>query len=215
EAAHEIVVYQPTQQLSASIGQRGEGEAAGDMDRGPECGQPAIELPHHCLIRRARRGDQAQRPAGQTLLLFLLSVGHMARGSGRSPQSAGAIGYHAVTTTKIHPPLLLPQPQSSGARHRLLLQPRQGPDNILLLPAPTLKRSLRPSAASSSISAVTRMAWASAPVGWDRLRAHRPTRLGPSFSGCRIRLLSVSRAAIRPDRYGRGALRPTARASAP
>jgi len=79
----------------------------------------------------------------------------------RAPQSAGATGYHHVTITKIHPTLLFPAPQSSGARHRLLLRPRQGPDNLLLLPAPTLKRSLRPSAASSSISAVTRMAWAS------------------------------------------------------
>ena len=33
----------------------------------------------------------------------------------RAPQSAGATGYHHVTITKIHPPLLFPQPQSSGA----------------------------------------------------------------------------------------------------
>jgi hypothetical protein len=37
----------------------------------------------------------------------------------------------------------------------------------------------------------------------------------PSVGGCRIRLLPVSGGAIRRDRCGRGALRPTARVSAP
>jgi acetyltransferase-like isoleucine patch superfamily enzyme len=36
----------------------------------------------------------------------------------------------------------------------------------------------------------------------------------PSVGGCKIRLLPVSGGAIRPNRCGRGALRPTARASA-
>jgi hypothetical protein len=114
--------------------------------------QPAIELPHPCLIRQARRGDQAQRPAGKTLLLFLLSVGHMAMGTSRQQ----CIYHRAPQSTRCHrlpprddhenpsdPPV--PQPQSSGARHHLLHQPRQG-----------AKRSLLPSAASSSISAVIR-----------------------------------------------------------
>src|SRR5215469_10075837 len=35
------------------------------------------------------------------------------------------------------------------------------------------------------------------------------------YRGCSVRLLSVSGGAIRRDRYGRGALRPTAPASAP
>src|SRR5262245_63603101 len=112
EAAHEIVVDQPTQQLPAGIGQRGEGEAAGDMDRGPERREPAIELRHRRLIRQARHGDQAQRPAGEGFLLSLLPIGHMAMGARRqhcthhrAPQGAGAAGYHHVTIAKIHPTL--------------------------------------------------------------------------------------------------------------
>src|SRR5262249_45054896 len=136
--------------------------------RGPECGQPAIELPHHCLIRQARRGDQAQRPTGKTLLLFLLAVGHMAMGARRqqciyhrAPQSAGATGYHHVTIAKIHPTLCFPSLNPAALVTAFFSSRARDLVISFSSRAPTLKRSLRPSAASSSVSAVTRMAWAS------------------------------------------------------
>ena len=61
-----------------------------------------------------------------------------------APQSAGATGYHHVTITKIHPTLLFPQPQSAALATAFFSSRPRKPDNLLLLPGPTLKRSLQP-----------------------------------------------------------------------
>src|SRR4029077_8943530 len=96
-------------------------------DRRPERRESAIELRHRRLIRQARHGDQAQRPAGKAFLLPLLPIGHMAMGARRqqcahhrAPQSAGA--------RAPPPPAMRPPPRAPERRCRRL-PPRDDREN--------------------------------------------------------------------------------------
>jgi hypothetical protein len=110
-----------------------------------------------------------------------LTVRHKNRGSifekhwqqsahDRAPQGAGAAGYHHVTIAKINPTLLFPRPRSGGARRRRFSSWHS-----------SLRRCLRPSTATSSTWAVTRMpmgvaAKTDGTVFLRRWRSRRPFR---------------------------------------